>query len=169
MKRKINTKNLRCWLPKWSQNGAKKSKSQMVVAPFLPSKKLLRFLSFFCLFGLPLGSPLASFFALFGSRGLLFGSLSLPLGFLLLLFVILSLPFGSVGFVLGPQSFSSPAEAKFWRDLAKILPRLCQECAENLTRISQDPRRMNLKQSCLSNCKFFETTSFGDERFHKIA
>ena len=67
MKPKINTKNLRFWLPKWSQNGAKKSKSQMVVAPFLPSKKLLRFLIVFWPVLSPSGLPLASLLAPFGS------------------------------------------------------------------------------------------------------
>ena len=69
------------------------------------------------------------FFLLLAPFGLPFGSLWLPLGSLFGLFVILWHPFGSFGVVLGFRSFSSPAKAKVWRDLAKILPRFCQERA----------------------------------------
>ena len=117
----------------------------------------------------------ACFVSLWTPFGLPFGSFWLLLASLLAPFGLLWAPFwcflSSFGFLSaswslsGLQSFSSPAEAKFWRDLAEILPRTCQEFAKNQPRT----RRMNLKQSCLSNCKFFETTSFADKPFHKIA
>ena len=55
--------------------------------------------------------------------------------------------------------------SKFRRDLAEILQRTCREPSKNPPRT----RRMNPKQSCLSQCDFFKRTSFADKPFDKIA
>ena len=55
--------------------------------------------------------------------------------------------------------------AEIRRDSAENLPRFCQEFAE----IQPRTRRMNPKQTCLSHCAFFGSTSFSDKRFDKIA
>ena len=122
---------------------------------FRPPKTLSEysfdFLSFLELFCLPLGSLWPPFWLLWPTLG----SLLAPFGFL----------WAPLGLSLAPLRTSSPAEAKFRRDLAEILPRTCREPSKNPPRT----RRMNPKQSCLSHCDFFEGTSSSDKRFDKIA
>ena len=84
------------------------------------------------LFCLPLGSLSRPFWHPLAFFRLPFGSLRLLLASLLLLFGTPWLLLGFLAVVLGTRRTSSPAEAKFRRDLAKILPRFCRERAENL-------------------------------------
>ena len=74
-------------------------------------------------------SPWAPFGLHFGSLWLTLGSLLAPFGFL----------WAPLGLSLAPLSTSSPAEGKFRRDLAKILPRFCRERAENPPRTRREP------------------------------
>ena len=116
------------------QNGAKmdpkRANLKWLSLPFLPSKELLRFLIVFRPVLPPPGISLASLLAPFGSFWPLFW---LPLASFGLPFAAFCHPLASSRLpwsFSGLQSFPSPAEAKFWRDLAKILP---------TTRFAQSP------------------------------
>ena len=104
-------------------------------------KNSFDFLSFFepvwPLPGLRLASLLAPFGSLWPSFWLPLASFGLPFGAFCHPLASSRLPWSFSGL----QSFSSPAEAKFWRDLAKILPRFCRERAKNLPRTSQEPAK----------------------------
>ena len=106
--------------------------------PFLPSKELLRFLIVVKPVLPPPGFPLASLLAPFGSCWppfwLPLASFGLPVGAFCHPLASSRLPWSCSGL----QSFSSPEEAKFWQDFAKILPRFCLERAENLLRTSRE-------------------------------
>ena len=140
-----------------------------MVAPFLPSKKMLRFFIVFGPLWPPPGLPLASLLAPFGSLWPPFWPALVPSEFLFGAFchplASFRLPWGCFG---PPKLFiasGSEILARSCQDLAEILPRTCREPAKNQPRT----RRMNLKQSCLSHCNLFATTSSADERFGKIA
>ena len=81
-KPKNNTKNHRIWLPKWSQNGAKRPPKTNTLPIFSPpetrAKKNLDFLSILP----PPGLPLASLLAPFGCLWAPFWRLLAPFGFL---------------------------------------------------------------------------------------
>ena len=113
----------------------------------------------------PFSLPFASFWLPLISLLAPFGSLWAPFYGFLSSFALLSAPLGLFWASSASHRSEGKSLARSCQDLAEILPRTCRESANNQPRT----RRMNLKQSCLSNCKFFETTSFADERFHKIA
>ena len=109
-------------------------------------KNCFDFVSFWGLFGIPLGLLWPPFWLPSAPFGIHVGPLWVPLGFLLAVFVILWPPVNSLGLVLGSPGFSSPAEAKFRQDLAKILPRFCREIASGnwpLARPRRDARSVN--------------------------
>ena len=141
--------------PKWSQKEPKMKWGRSLFA----SQNVFQIqLRFFIVFGAvlrPPGLPLASLLSSFGCLWAPLWRLLAPFGFL----------WAPLGLSVAPLRTSSPAEAKFRRDLAEILPRTCREPSKNPPRT----RRMNPKQSCLSHCDFFERTSSSHKRFGKIA
>ena len=130
----MNTNILRFWLPKWNQNGAKKSGCRSLF--WLP-KNCFDFRSFLGLFCLPLGSLWPPFWLLLAPFGLHFGSLRPPLGSLLVLFVILWLPLGFLGVFRASKAFLRQRK----RNFGEILPRSCRDSAENVPRICQEPAK----------------------------
>ena len=144
--------------PTWSQKEQISNSCRSFFAVQKTASIFDRFLACFVSLWAPFGLP-------FGSFWLLLPSLLAPFWCFLSSFGFLSASLD----LFGPPKlfFASGSEilVRSCQDLAEILPRTCQEFAKNQPRT----RRMNLKQSCLSNCRFFETTSFADKPFHKIA
>ena len=125
--------------------------------------------SIFYRFGLSLGSLWPPFGLPSGSLWPPFGSFWLPLGSFFALFGSPVAAFDLLWLPYEPRNdliaSGGQISARSCQDFAKILPRTCRELAKNQPRT----RSMNLKQTCLSNGKFFEATSFADRPFHKIA
>ena len=129
--------------------------------PFEPSKTLSEFRLVLFRFWGAFGPLLAPFSKPFGHPGSRLASLWMP--------------FGSFWERLGPPRICRDSAAnlpRFSREFAEIrrdsaesLPSFCQEFAE----IQPRTRRMNPKQTCLSQCDFFEWTAYSDKRFDKIA
>ena len=109
----------------------------MVVAPFLPSKKLLRFLIIFGPVLSPSGLPLASLLAPFGS---FWPPFWLPLA-------SCGLPFGAFCHPLASSRLPGVCRAskaflrQRKRNFGEILPRSCRDSAENVPRICQEPAK----------------------------
>ena len=142
---------------------------RVVVAPFFGFQSTAsivdRLWSCFASPWVPFGLPFGSFWLLLASILAPFGLLWAPGWCFLSSFGFLS---ASLEFFGPPKFFfasGSEILARSCQDLAEILLRTFQEFAKNQPRT----RRMNHKQSCLSNSRFFETTSFPDKPFHNIA
>ena len=115
----------------------KRANLKWLSLPFLPSKKLLRFLIVFRPVLPPPGLPLASLLAPFGS---FWPPFWLPLA-------SCGLPFGAFCHPLASSRLPGVCRAskaflrQRKRNFGEILPRSCRDSAENVPRICQEPAK----------------------------